>query len=141
VVRRHERAQEGRPGWLIVRWQDDGWCREAPAGFNAIAVISAVIRASFDVYQPECCQIDSGVLAMGSLIVRNVDDNLISRLKVRAAAHGRSAEAEHRAILRQALTEQSQDMPFGVLRRKIHSAPGVDETPQDIIDIMENGPV
>ena len=40
---------------------------------------------------------------MGQLLVRNVDDELIRRLKERAAAHGRSAEAEHRAILETAL--------------------------------------
>ena len=39
----------------------------------------------------------------GSLSVRNLDDDLILRLKRRAARHGRSAEAEHREILRQAL--------------------------------------
>lgn len=38
-----------------------------------------------------------------SLHVRNVDEELASRLKRRAARHGRSAEAEHREILRQAL--------------------------------------
>ena len=41
---------------------------------------------------------------MGRLSVRNVDDELIRRLKRRAARHGRSAEAEHREILRQALS-------------------------------------
>jgi antitoxin FitA len=41
--------------------------------------------------------------AVGQLLVRNVDDDLILRLKERAAAHGRSAEAEHRWILEQAL--------------------------------------
>lgn len=40
---------------------------------------------------------------MGQLIVRNVDDEVIRRLKVRAADKGRSAEAEHREILREAL--------------------------------------
>jgi plasmid stability protein len=40
---------------------------------------------------------------MGQLLVRNVDDDLIRRLKERAAAHSRSAEAEHRAILTRAL--------------------------------------
>lgn len=40
---------------------------------------------------------------MGQLIVRNVDDEVIQRLKKRAAGRGRSAEAEHRDILRQAL--------------------------------------
>ena len=39
----------------------------------------------------------------GNLHVRNLDDQLIARLKRRAARHGRSTEAEHREILRQAL--------------------------------------
>jgi plasmid stability protein len=44
----------------------------------------------------------------GSLHVRNLDDGLIGRLKQRAARHGRSAEAEHREILRQALSADSE---------------------------------
>ena len=40
---------------------------------------------------------------MGSLIVRGLDEALIERLKRRAEQHGRSAEAEHREILRQTL--------------------------------------
>jgi len=43
---------------------------------------------------------------MAQLIVRNIDEELVARLKVRAAEHGRSAEAEHREILRQALAEE-----------------------------------
>lgn len=43
---------------------------------------------------------------MGQLIVRNLDDAVVEALKVRAAAHGRSAEAEHREILRDALTRR-----------------------------------
>jgi plasmid stability protein len=40
---------------------------------------------------------------VGVLTVRNLDNTLIRRLKRRAAEHGRSAEAEHRLILEQAL--------------------------------------
>ncbi len=43
-----------------------------------------------------------------NLHVRNVDDDLIIRLKRRAARHGRSAEAEHREILRQALSAEAE---------------------------------
>lgn len=39
----------------------------------------------------------------GSLHVRNLDDELIAKLKLRAARHGRSVEAEHREILKQVL--------------------------------------
>ena len=42
----------------------------------------------------------------GALQVRNLDDELIARLKRRAARHGRSTEAEHREILRQALSAE-----------------------------------
>lgn len=41
---------------------------------------------------------------MGQLIVRNIEDEVIQALKVRAAEKRRSAEAEHRDILREALT-------------------------------------
>ncbi len=40
---------------------------------------------------------------MATLIVRKLDDDLVQRLKARAKAHGRSAEAEHRLILQETL--------------------------------------
>lgn len=46
---------------------------------------------------------------MGALTVRNVDDVLIRRLKIRAAKRGVSAEEEHRAILRQTLAEDEPE--------------------------------
>ena len=55
-----------------------------------------------------------------NLRVRNVDDGLIRKLKQRAARHGRSAEAEHREILRQALSveiEPSFDALAAQLRK------------------------
>lgn len=42
----------------------------------------------------------------GSLQVRNLEEEIIARLKRRAARHGRSVEAEHREILRQALAAE-----------------------------------
>jgi len=39
-------------------------------------------------------------LAMATLTVRNLHDDVVRRLRIRAAEHGRSAEAEHREILR-----------------------------------------
>jgi plasmid stability protein len=38
-----------------------------------------------------------------NLVVRNVDEDIALALRQRAASHGRSAEAEHREILRAAL--------------------------------------
>lgn len=40
---------------------------------------------------------------MSSLVVRNLDPRIVEALKQRAAAHGRSAEAEHRVLLEELL--------------------------------------
>jgi plasmid stability protein len=40
---------------------------------------------------------------MAQLIVRNIDKEIVDLLRARAARHGRSSEAEHREILREAL--------------------------------------
>ena len=40
---------------------------------------------------------------MANLVVRNLDQRVVDALKQRAARHGRSAEAEHRAILEEVL--------------------------------------
>ncbi|MBW8874330.1 MAG: DNA-binding protein [Acidobacteria bacterium] len=40
---------------------------------------------------------------MTQLIVRNLEEEVVRQLKLRAARHGRSAEAEHREILREVL--------------------------------------
>jgi len=44
----------------------------------------------------------------GNLHVRNLEDELITRLKRRAVRHGRSTEAEHREILRQILASEEE---------------------------------
>jgi plasmid stability protein len=43
---------------------------------------------------------------MAQLIVRNLEDEVVKRLKRRASESGRSVEAEHREILREALLKQ-----------------------------------
>lgn len=43
------------------------------------------------------------IYAMAQLLVRNVSEDVVQALKARAAAHGRSVEAEHRALLEQTL--------------------------------------
>lgn len=61
---------------------------------------------------------------MGQLTVRNVSVELVRSLKQRAAAHGRSAEAEHREILRQALLEGAEafETRARALRERLHSS-------------------
>ena len=49
---------------------------------------------------------------MAQLIVRKLDDELVQALKRRAAQRGRSAEAEHREILRVALAPEISQASF-----------------------------
>ena len=58
------------------------------------------------------------------MIVRNLDDELVARLKLRAAEHGRSAEAEHRQILRGVLaTEPRRSFKERVAKVRATTAP------------------
>jgi len=48
---------------------------------------------------------------MAQLVVRNLEDDLVYRLKQRAAEEGVSAEEEHRRILRRALFGPEEEFP------------------------------
>ena len=52
---------------------------------------------------------------MAQLIVRNIPPEVVRALKGRAARHGRSAEAEHRALLRQSLRAELEAGSFKAL--------------------------
>jgi plasmid stability protein len=54
---------------------------------------------------------------MSQLIVRNLDRRVVAALKARAASRGRSAEAEHRAILEQALLGAAPEQDFKAFLR------------------------
>lgn len=51
---------------------------------------------------------------MAALSIRNLDDHVKQRLRVRAASHGRSMESEVRAILESAVSDPSA--PDGLFR-------------------------
>lgn len=48
---------------------------------------------------------------MAQLLVRNIEPAVVRELKRNAARHGRSAEEEHREILRKALRPNASRMP------------------------------
>jgi antitoxin FitA len=48
---------------------------------------------------------------MAQLLVRNVRDDLVRKLKKRAREHGVSAEEEHRRILAESLSRPGMDKP------------------------------
>lgn len=56
---------------------------------------------------------------MATLTVRNLDDDVVRALRIRAAEHGRSAEAEHREILRQALVVSGAPSPRAVIAERL----------------------
>jgi plasmid stability protein len=56
---------------------------------------------------------------MATLTVRNLDDSVVRALRVRAAERGRSAEAEHREILREVLTGTHQPSPRAVAANRL----------------------
>jgi antitoxin FitA len=68
-----------------------------------------------------------------NLHVRNLDDDLVAKLKRRAVRHGRSAEAEHREILRQALSGEAETS-FWELAAQVRALIGErDQTPSEIL--------
>lgn len=58
---------------------------------------------------------------MAQLIVRDIPQEVVARLKQQAAKRGRSAEAEHREILRQALLPSAT----ASLKSMLNEMPGV----------------
>lgn len=67
---------------------------------------------------------------MAQLTVRKVSEEVVGALKRRAAARGRSAEAEHRDILRAALFGAEEDFAARAaeLRRRLRSSVDSSET-------------
>ena len=68
---------------------------------------------------------------MGNLLVRNVDDELIDRLKAQAEEHGRSTEAEHREILRRALDKEARFDELAAQMRSLLA--GRHHTPSEVL--------
>ena len=67
---------------------------------------------------------------MAQLTVRNVPPAVVSALKARAARSGRSAEAEHRRILEEALTGKAGAADFfaEARARRVRLAPGAPDS-------------
>ena len=74
---------------------------------------------------------------MASITIRNLEEGVKRRLRVRAAQHGRSMEDEARQILRTALSRE--ETPSGnlydMIRRRIRGLGGVE------LDIPKRGPM
>lgn len=68
-----------------------------------------------------------------SLLVRNLDADLVRRLKRRASRNGRSAEAEHREILRQALSAEVEPAFAEIAAHMRKLTRGRKHTPSEVL--------
>lgn len=67
---------------------------------------------------------------MASITIRNLDDDVKHRLRVRAAEHGRSMEEEARDILRQVVGKPSVSKNLGqAIHARFAAVGGVDLPP------------
>jgi plasmid stability protein len=71
------------------------FCSGRPSG---IIDCTAIIDYNTSLLQPRSA-------AMASITIRNLDDEIKQRLRVRAAEHGRSMEEEARDILRRVMSD------------------------------------
>src|SRR5437763_452605 len=84
-----------RPAWSLGCWRQP---------HQAVIVLPA--RGSL--YMLSIAAMTAREASMATLTVRNLEADIVRRLRVQAAEHGRSAEAEHREILRVALAGGGQ---------------------------------
>ncbi|KNX39341.1 FitA-like ribbon-helix-helix domain-containing protein [Luteipulveratus halotolerans] len=61
---------------------------------------------------------------MATITVRDLDDGVRDRLKVRAAEHGRSMEAEVRQILTDKFADAAPGRTLGAISREFRAATG-----------------
>jgi len=78
----------------------ESFCGGRPDGLIRDAFIdsTAIIDYNSSLLQPRSA-------AMASITIRNLDDEIKQRLRVRAAEHGRSMEEEARDILRRVMSD------------------------------------
>ncbi len=78
---------------------------------------------------------------MASLTIRNLDNNLKSQLRQRAARHGRSMEAEARAILAETLSAPTVEQNLAVaIHRRFESIGGIESLPIPSRQTVRNPP-
>ena len=67
---------------------------------------------------------------MAAITIRNLDDSLKTKLRMRAASHDRSMEEEARAILREALQDEERGLGR-LIHERFLAAGGVELAPPD----------
>lgn len=70
---------------------------------------------------------------MGSVLIRNLDDEVIAKLRVRAAENGRSMEAELRVILNQVLSREPKESFWDLAAKARALTAGTKQTPSEVL--------
>jgi single-strand DNA-binding protein len=128
----HERAVPGYAGGPARR--RDGLGRGSPRARPVISMGAPLAFNAGTAYNVRGEQ----QITMATLTIRNVDVEVKKRLRVRAARHGRSMEAEVRSILREAVTgdrDQPEPNLAEAIRRRFAPLGGVDlelPPPEDV---------
>jgi plasmid stability protein len=74
---------------------------------------------------------------MASITIRNVDDSVKARLRMRAAGHGRSMAEEARQILRDALSDQADRGNLADLAEALFGGRGLELEPHPPVPTRE----
>jgi len=107
-------------GLGLTHAQDDVASGAVLKSVHGIRVSSRGVFASIDSPPGE-------VMTVSAVSIRNLDDRVKERLRLRAARHGRSMEAEMRAILTEAVSEPGEDIGlFQALLDKFGQLGGVE---------------
>lgn len=88
---------------------------------------SAIDRVDCNAIIPYSMSVDRRNRYMASITIRNLDDGIKRRLRVRAAEHGRSMEEEAREILREVVSDVRPPRNLArILRARMAQTGGVD---------------
>ncbi len=77
---------------------------------------------------------------VAQLIVRNIEDEVVHRLKVRAATHGVSMEEEHRRLLRKALLDGVSGTKKSFPEMLLSIPKGAGDEPDNLFDRQKDFP-
>ena len=115
--------------------------RSGPAtllSFESFIAFVSFIRRNADF--PTACRSTSGVIAIipyyptrARLLIRDIPEALVLALEERAAANGRSAEAEHRLILEEALRSGRNEFRKRAARLRARTASRTQAESADLI--------
>ncbi len=72
---------------------------------------------------------------MASLVIRNIEEDLKERLRIRAAQHGRSMEEEVRIILRLAIKGETPHKNLADLAQDLFGKDGVELEPHPDVPV------